>query len=95
MQHRKAGWTNDQSNERSLAPPPFANLVAPTLIALGANDAIIPIEHATNAAANIAGAELILLETGHHMLSLSRNYGPVAQRQLELVGDHPNRSTPQ
>jgi pimeloyl-ACP methyl ester carboxylesterase len=84
MQHRKPGWTNDQTNERNLAPLPFADVTAPTLIALGANDAIIPREHATNAAANIAGAELILVEEGHHMLSLSRNYGPVAERQLEL-----------
>jgi pimeloyl-ACP methyl ester carboxylesterase len=85
MEHRKPGWTNDQINERDLAPLPFADVTAPTLIALGANDAIIPLEHATNAAGKIAGAELILVEAGHHMLSLSRNYGPVAQRQLELV----------
>jgi pimeloyl-ACP methyl ester carboxylesterase len=84
MQHRKLGWTNDQTNERNLAPLPFADVTAPTLIALGTNDAIIPREHATNAAANIAGAELILVEEGHHMLSLSRNYGQVAERQLEL-----------
>ena len=85
MEYRKPGWTNDQVNERDLAPLPFADVTAPTLIALGANDAIIPLEHATNAAANIAGAELIRVDEGHHMLSLSRNYGPVAQRQFELA----------
>jgi transposase len=37
------------------------------------------------AAANITGADLVLIEEGHHMLSLSRNYGRAAQRQLELL----------
>ena len=37
------------------------------------------------AAEEITGAELSVLPGGHHMLSLSRNYGPVAQRQLELA----------
>ena len=27
----------------------------------------------------------ILVEEGHHALSLSRNVGPVAERQLDLV----------
>lgn len=85
VEHRKPGWTNDQANEPSLAPLPFADITAPTLVALGANDAIIPLEHATNAAANITGAEMIIVEDGHHMLSLSRNYGQVARRQLDLI----------
>jgi pimeloyl-ACP methyl ester carboxylesterase len=85
VEHRKPGWTNDQANELNLAPLPFADISAPTLIALGTNDAFIPLEHATNAAANITGAELVLIEEGHHMLSLSRRYGPAAQRQLELL----------
>ncbi len=84
-QHRKNGWTNDQANERRLAPLPFEAVAAPTLIAHGTNDAIVPIEHATNAADGIADAELILVEEGHHILSLSRHYGSVARRQLELV----------
>ncbi len=84
-EHRKPGWTNDQANELNLAPLPFADISASTLIALGTNDAFIPLEHATNAAANITGAELVLIEEGHHMLSLSRRYGPAAQRQLELL----------
>ena len=29
--------------------------------------------------------ELILVEEGHHLLSASRNYGPIVQRQLELA----------
>jgi pimeloyl-ACP methyl ester carboxylesterase len=89
VEHRKPGWTNDQTNEFNLAPLPFADIAAPTLIALGANDAIIPLEHATNAAANITGAELIIIEGGHHMLSLSSSYGPVAQRQLKLLARSP------
>ena len=39
----------------------------------------------TNAADAIAGAELILVEGGHHFLSFSKNYGAVAQRQLQMV----------
>ena len=83
--YRKAGWTNDQANEAGLAPLPFADVTAPTLIAHGTSDGIVPVEHGTNAADKIGGAELILVEEGHHLLSASRNYGPVAQRQLELA----------
>lgn len=86
QKYRKPGWTNDKTNERELAPLPFADVSAPTLIAYGANDAIIPVDHAMDAADKIAGAELICVEEGHHLLSISPNYGPVAQRQLELVG---------
>jgi pimeloyl-ACP methyl ester carboxylesterase len=85
LKHRKSGWDNDQANEADLTPLPFADVGAPTLIAHGANDRNIPIEHATDAADAIAGAELILVEEGHHALSLSRSYGPVAQRQVELA----------
>jgi pimeloyl-ACP methyl ester carboxylesterase len=84
--YRQPGWANDKINESTgLAQLPFAEITAPTLIAHGTNEAIIPIEHATNAADRIAGAELILVEEGYHLLSYSRNYGPVAQHQLELA----------
>jgi pimeloyl-ACP methyl ester carboxylesterase len=83
--YREPGWTNDKANEAGLAPLPFFDITAPTLIAHGTNDGIVPIEHATDAADRIAGAELILVEEGHHALSLSRDYGPVAERQLELA----------
>ncbi len=83
--HRRAGWSNDQANESDLAPLPFDNVAAPTLIAHGANDAVVPVEHATNTAHKITGSELILVEEGHHLLSLSRHYEPVAKRQLELA----------
>ncbi len=83
--HRAAGQANDEANERQLAPLPFADVSAPTLIAHGTNDAIVPVEHALEASRLIADAELILVDHGHHILSLSRNYGSVARRQLELA----------
>lgn len=83
--HRKKGWDNDEANEARLARLPFEEVAAPTLIAHGANDAMVPVEHATSAADKIAGAELILVEEGHHLLSLSWDYRRVARRQLELV----------
>lgn len=83
--HRETGSTNDETNQRRLAPLPFASVAAPTLIAHGTNDAIVPIEHANTAADRIADAELILVEEGHHILSLSRNYEGAALRQLELA----------
>ncbi|MDH3295124.1 MAG: hypothetical protein OER95_12470, partial [Acidimicrobiia bacterium] len=64
---------------------PFADVVAPTLIAHGANDAIVPVEHATNAANRIVDAELVLVDEGHHLLSISTHYGQVARRQLEML----------
>ena len=82
---RERGWVNDQINEQDLAPLPFAEVAVPTLVAHGANEPFVPFEHATTAAATIPNAELVLVEEGHHILSLSRHYGQVAQRQLELV----------
>ncbi len=83
--YREPGWANDEINEAGLAPLPFADITAPTLIAHGTNDGIVPVEHANDAADEVAAAELILVDEGHHLLSLSRNYGPVAKRQLELA----------
>ncbi len=83
--YRLSGWHNDKANEIRLAPLPFTEVAAPTLIAHGANEGIVPIEHATTAAGRIAGAELILVEEGHHALCLSSGYQPVALRQLELA----------
>ena len=83
--YRTSGWESDKANEAELPPLPFAQVDAPTLIAHGANDAIVPLGHATNAAECIDTAELIVVEEGHHLLALSRNYGTVARRQLELA----------
>lgn len=82
---RRAGSRNDDANQRVLAPLPFGEVAAPTVVAHGTNESIVPLEHAEKAAGEIRGAELVLVEEGHHVLSLSRNYGPVVQRQLELV----------
>ena len=87
--YRKLGWINDKDNERDLAPLPFEDIEAPTLISYGTNDAIVPLEHAQIAAERIAGAELIFVEEGHHMLSSCRFYEPVARRQLELIHAEP------
>jgi pimeloyl-ACP methyl ester carboxylesterase len=83
--HRQAGWANDLANERALEPLPFADVTAPTLVAHGANDAFVPVTHATTAAEAIGAAQLMMVDEGHHLLSLSRHYEPVARRQLELV----------
>jgi pimeloyl-ACP methyl ester carboxylesterase len=85
QQYRQPGWANDKVNEAGLAPLPFADIATPTLIAHGTNEGIVPVAHATNAADQIPGAELILVAEGHHALSLSRNYRPIAARQLELA----------
>jgi pimeloyl-ACP methyl ester carboxylesterase len=82
---RRQGWINDELNERDLAPLPFDDVAAPTLLAHGANDGPVPVEHSIGAAAAIAGAELMVVDEGHHALSLSRGYGPVSQRQVELA----------
>lgn len=83
--HRRAGSRNDDANQRALAPLPFGDVTSPTVIAHGTNDAIVPLEHARKAASDISGAELVLVEEGHHILPLSPNYGPVARLQLELA----------
>lgn len=82
---RKPGWHNDQINERRLAPLPLAGVTAPTLIAHGRCDAVVPLNNATVAAEAITGAELWVLPTGHHLLSLGSGYEPVARRQIELA----------
>jgi len=92
--YRNSGWINDQANERDLAHLPFQDVTAPTLIAHGTNDAVVGVEHATSATETIDGAELLLVEEGHHLLSLSRHYGTVAARQLELArGSHDDGDT--
>lgn len=85
QQYRHPGWVNDKANEARLAPLPFADIATPTLIAHGANDAIVSVTHATSAANQIPGAELMLVAEGHHALSLSRNYQPIATRLLDLA----------
>jgi pimeloyl-ACP methyl ester carboxylesterase len=84
-EYRKPGWDNDQANEADLVPLPFADISVPTLIAHGALDRNIPLDHATDAARAITDAELMVVVEGHHALSLSRHYAPVARRQLELA----------
>ncbi|MGI9659407.1 MAG: alpha/beta fold hydrolase, partial [Gaiellaceae bacterium] len=83
--YRAPGQSNDEVNEADLSPLPFADIRAPTLIAHGTNEAIVPVGHATNAADNVADAQLRRVQEGHHILSASRSYGLVAQRQLELA----------
>lgn len=90
--HRRAGSRNDDANEKDLALLPFGDVTAPTLIAHGTNEAIVTLEQATKAASEISDAELIVVEEGHHILSLCKNYGPVAQRQLELANQPENHS---
>ncbi len=81
---REHGQRNDESNEIELAPLPFAEITAPTLIAQGANDVFPLIDHATNAVDKIPGAELIIVKEGHHGLPWCPHIGAVTQRQLEL-----------
>ena len=81
---REPGQRNDESNEINLDPLPFTEITAPTLIAQGTNDAFPLIGHATNAADKMPGAELMLVEEGHHGLPWCRHIGAVVQRQLEL-----------
>ena len=81
---REPGQRNDESNEINLDPLPFTEITAPTLIAQGTNDVFPLIDHATNAADKMPGAELMLVEEGHHGLPWCRHIGAVVQRQLEL-----------
>ena len=81
---RETGQRNDESNEINLDPLPFAKITAPTLITQGTNDVFPLIDHATNAADKMPGAELMLVEEGHHGLPWCRHIGAVVQRQLEL-----------
>ncbi len=81
---REPGQRNDELNEIELAPLPFAEITAPTLITQGTNDVFPLIDHATNAADKIPGAELMLLKEGHHGLPWCPHNSAVTQRQLEL-----------
>ena len=83
--YRKEGWANDQANELS-GSQPLDEVAAPTIVAHGVNDGVVAVEAAIEAASKIPNAELMLVEEGHHAVSLCRNYGAVAARQLELAG---------
>ena len=82
---REPGQRNDESNEINLEPLPFTEVRASTLIAQGENDAFPLMGHATSAASKMPGAELMLVEEGHHGLLWCRHIGAVARRQLELA----------
>lgn len=83
--YRKVGWANDQANEALVGSLPLVEVTAPTIVAHGVNDRVIAVDGAIAAASKVSGAELMLVEEGHHAVSLSRNYAAVAARQLELM----------
>lgn len=82
---RQPGLANDEANEVRLPPLPFDRVQAPTMIAHGANDGLVPLSHSQHAADRIDGAELWLVEEGHHALGLSRHSSEMLERQIELV----------
>jgi pimeloyl-ACP methyl ester carboxylesterase len=82
---RQPGFNNDEHNESDLTPLPFHLVNCPTLIAHGSNDGGVPFAHALHSNEQIAGAELMLVEGGHHLLPAGRGFEAVAQRQLTLA----------
>jgi pimeloyl-ACP methyl ester carboxylesterase len=59
----------------------LSQVSAPTTIVCGAGDRIVPISSARRLAAQISGAELVVLEGAGHLLPFQR-----AQRLAELIG---------
>lgn len=82
---RRDGFGNDENNESALDPLPFADIACPVLISHGMNDGAVPVDHAQHASTQIAGAELMLVPAGHHLLPACRGFDPVMKRQLELI----------
>jgi pimeloyl-ACP methyl ester carboxylesterase len=63
---RLPGSINDMEQIVSLAPAPFAEINAPTLIVHSQDDPVVPFSHALAAAAGIVPAELMALPIGEH-----------------------------
>lgn len=63
-----------------------AAIKAPTLVVGGAQDAAIPPDHQERLAASIAGARLVLLDPGAHVVSVER-----ADGVCDLIADHLDR----
>ena len=82
---RETGHKNDEANEINLAALPLSRIKAPTLITQGTNDAFPLLDHAISAVDRIDGAELILVEDGHHGLPWCSGFTEVAQRQISLA----------
>lgn len=85
---RRDGFANDEQNEPNLDPLPFADIACSTLISHGSNDGAVPVEHAHHAAEQIAGAELITVPQGNHLLPAGREFDAAKGRQLILTADN-------
>ena len=82
---RHAGFDNDGDNEVHLGPLPIDELKCPTMITHGVSDGVVPVELAIRASESLEGAELVLINEGHHLLPVARHFEAAMERQLQFV----------
>jgi pimeloyl-ACP methyl ester carboxylesterase len=85
---RRAGLVNDAVQLERLSPLPFGAVSAPTLVVHGGLDADVPPEHGERAARAIAGAELLRVPDGLHVLTLADNADEILARRVAFLGRH-------
>jgi pimeloyl-ACP methyl ester carboxylesterase len=91
---RRAGLGNDAARLEHLAPLPFRAVSAPTLVVHGGLDADVPPEHGERAARAIAGARLLRVPDGVHLLTLADNADEILERRIAFLRRHAPPTSP-
>ena len=82
---RRVGYDNDVRQFECITSLELERVTAPTLVIHGTADSDVPYSHGEFAAAEIAGAELLSLETGTHLAFYTHPDSDAAQRRAIQV----------
>ncbi len=88
MKRLRAGFDNDLEQFRNIDQLPLANVRSPTLVVHGTHDGDVPYEHAEHTAGEIAGAQLVTVERGWHLLKLSDGDEAYMRTELDWLQHH-------
>ncbi|MBU1277328.1 MAG: alpha/beta hydrolase [Proteobacteria bacterium] len=85
---RRDGLENDLLQLAAIDKLPLDKITAPTLVVHGDHDADVPMAHAQNVAQHVAGAELMVIKDGYHLLGMSDQAQEIADRELGFLRTH-------
>ncbi|MFH1057721.1 MAG: alpha/beta hydrolase [Pseudomonadota bacterium] len=85
---RQDGLDNDLAQLAAIRELPLEGIRAPLLLVHGDHDADVPLAHAQHVAAKVAGAELMVIPDGFHLLAMSDQAPEIAARELAFLRAH-------
>lgn len=85
---RQDGLANDLAQLAAIDGLPLERIAAPTLVVHGDHDTDVPLAHAENVAKRVAGAELMVVPDGFHLLALSDHAPEIVARELAFLRAH-------